>query len=348
MQDSEYQKRDGGAETIDHRDDNKSQERAIETGYLQPGMSLPLVVRPAASDVDLVLWSINNRQFIKAKLFEHGAILFRDFKVDSPDDFRRFVREVSGELIEYRERTSPRSEVGDRIYTATDYPADQGIFLHNENSYALTYPMKLFFFCDTPAEQGGETLIADCRKIFQCISPEIRDRFAQRKWMYVRNFGDGFGLDWQTVFQTADSIEVEQYCRRAGVDCEWKDADRLRTRQVRPAVARHPQTGEMVWFNHATFFHVSTLEPAMREILLDEFEEEDLPNNTFYGDGSRFEPSVLDEVRRAYLNEIVPVVWQNGDIVMLDNMLVAHGRAPFIGARKILFAMTEPFTREDI
>ena len=29
--------------------------------------------------------------------------------------------------------------------------------------------------------------------------------------MYVRNFGDGFGLDWRTVFQTDDRAAVEAH-----------------------------------------------------------------------------------------------------------------------------------------
>jgi alpha-ketoglutarate-dependent taurine dioxygenase len=141
---------------------------------------------------------------------------------------------------------------------------------------------------------------------------------------------------------------VEQYCHENDIQWEWKDGNRLRTRQVRPAVARHPRTGEMVWFNHATFFHVSTLEPTIRETLLAEFKEEDLPNNTYYGDGSPIESAVLDELREAYQQEMVPIAWQERDILMLDNMLTAHARAPFVGPRKVLVAMADLFTRDDL
>jgi alpha-ketoglutarate-dependent taurine dioxygenase len=166
--------------------------------------------------------------------------------------------------------------------------------------------------------------------------------------MYVRNFGDGLSLPWQTVFQTTDKSAVELYCRRAGIEFEWKPGDRLRTRQVRPVVATHPRTGETVWFNHATFFHVTTLDPRMRDALTAEFGDEDLPNNTFYGDGSGIEPQVLDELRDAYQKEMISFSWKKGDLILLDNMLTAHARAPFVGPRKILFAMAEPFTRQDI
>jgi alpha-ketoglutarate-dependent taurine dioxygenase len=321
--------------------------REVKRGYLQPDRPLPLVVEPAAEGVDLREWARRRREHVEDALARHGAILFRGFGVNSAEEFERFIGAVSTELMEYRERTSPRSQVSGKIYTSTDYPASQSIFPHNEHSYSRTFPMKIFFFCQTAAREGGETPIGDCRKVFRRLDPDITRRFAEKKWMYVRNFGDGFGLPWQVVFQTSDKSEVEAYCRKAEITCEWKDDDRLRTKQVRPAVARHPQTGEMVWFNHAAFFHVTTLDPALREGLLAEFDEEDLPNNTFYGDGTPIEPEVLERIRAAYLEEMVAFPWRRGDILMLNNMLTAHARRPFAGQRKVLVGMSDPFTRQD-
>src|SRR4029077_252273 len=106
------------------------------------------------------------------------------------------------------------------------------------------FPLKLFFGCVVPAESGGETPVGDTRRIFARLDPEIRERFRQKEWMYVRNFHPGLGLSWRTVFQTDDQGKVEAYCRDAGIDFEWRPGDRLRTRQVRPATAVHPRTGE--------------------------------------------------------------------------------------------------------
>ena len=320
----------------------------VEAQPPAPDVTLPLIVRPAVKGVELGAWAAGNAEFIRANLLRHGALLFRDFNVRTTADFQRFLVAAGVGLMEYRERSSPRSQVGENIYTSTDYPADQSIFPHNEHSYSQTFPLKLFFYCLAPAEQGGETPLADCRKVFQRLDPAVRERFIRRKWMYVRNYGGGFGLTWQSVFQTDQKSEVEAYCREKAIEVEWTGEGRLRTRQVRPVVAMHPHTGEPVWFNHATFFHVSTLEPSMREALLAEFGEEGLPNNTYYGDGSPIEPSVLDELREAYRQEMSSLPWQQGDIMLLDNMLTAHARMPFVGPRKILFAMAEPFTRTDI
>lgn len=166
--------------------------------------------------------------------------------------------------------------------------------------------------------------------------------------MYVRNFGDGFGLPWQTVFQTEDRRAVEDYCRDHGIQSEWKEDGRLRTRAVRPAAARHPKTGEVTWFNHATIFHVTTLAPHVRDALLSQFAEADLPSNSYYGGGESIAPEVLEQLRDAYRQETVDFAWQRGDVLMLDNMLVAHGRRPFSGERKIAVGMAEPVSWSEI
>ena len=113
-------------------------------------------------------------------------------------------------------------------------------------------------------------------------------------------------------------------------------------------MARHPLTGELAWFNHATFFHVTTLEPGTRATLLAAFAEEDLPNNTYYGDGSPIEPEVLETLRGLYEQATVRFTWQEGDLLMLDNMLAAHARDPFVGPRKILTGMADVFKWEDV
>jgi alpha-ketoglutarate-dependent taurine dioxygenase len=229
------------------------------------------------------------------------------------------------------------------VYTSTDHPADQHILLHNEQSYTLNWPMKIWFHCIRPADEGGRTPIADSREIYKRIDRGIVEKFRRLGILYVRNLGGGLGLSWQEVYQTADRAVVERYCKEARIEWEWKDDNRLRTFQARPAIRQHPKTGEYVWFNHGLFFHITSLARDIRESIAAGVDEEDFPFNTYYGDGSRIEPSVLDEIRGAYQDETVSFPWQQGDVLMLDNMLVAHGREPYSGPRKVVVIMAEPF-----
>lgn len=333
---------------ISRRAVSVSQESLVKTEPLNSGQDLPWVVRPGVPGVNLAAWAEGNRALIDETLKKYGAILFRGFEITRVDEFDRTVQAISGDLLEYRERSSPRHAVAGKIYTSTDYPPEHPIFLHNENSYQKTWPLRIFFYCHIQPGQGGETPIADVRKVYERIDPAVREKFAEKGWMYVRNFGDGFGLPWQSVFQTEDKAQVEEHCQKNGIQVEWKDGDRLRTRAVRRAIAKHPVSGEMVWFNHATFFNVSTLTDKIREALLEEFSIEDLPTNTYYGDGTPIEPEVLDHLRACYNAETISFPWERGDLLMLDNMMVAHGRAPYQGERQILVGMSHPCTWENI
>ncbi len=83
------------------------------------------------------------------------------------------------------------------------------------------------------------------------------------------------------------------------------------------------------------------MNPKIRKCLGSEFLESEFPYNTYYGDGSEIEPEVLAEIRAAYQQETVTFCWQAGDILMLDNMLTAHGRNPFVGSRQVVVGMAE-------
>jgi|ERR1051326_2547266 alpha-ketoglutarate-dependent taurine dioxygenase len=321
-----------------------SEEDLVMTGYLLPDQRLPLVIQPAVKDVNLLEWATHSRQYVQMQLLSHGAILFRGFKITAVAEFEKFIIATSGPLLEYTYHSTPRTRVSGNIYTSTEYPANQSIPLHNEMSYASNWPMRICFCCLKTADEGGETPIADSAKVFKRISPEIRELFVKTDVMYVRNYGDGIDIPWQKVFGTTSKSEVEAYCREVGMEFEWKSGNRLRTRQRCQAVATHPKTGKSIWFNQAHLFHTSSLHQEVYNSLSEAFEEEDLPRNALLGDGSPIEPDVLNHIRQAYSQEETVFKWQEGDILMLDNMLVAHGRRPYAGARRVVVGMAQPFS----
>jgi alpha-ketoglutarate-dependent taurine dioxygenase len=318
-----------------------SADALIHAEPLFTHQALPLVITPAVQGVDLRTWAADHLTFIEAKLREHGGILFRDFGPRTAAALQELVAAIASDPLAYTERSSPRTRISGNVYTSTDYPADQPIFLHNENSYQAVWPMKLFFLCLTPPISGGETPIADTRALYTRLPEEIRRPFEQRGVLYRRNYRDAVGLSWQAAFQTGDREQVEAQCRQSGISVTWT-ADGLTTTQVRDAVKRHPVTNDPVWFNHATFFHVTTHTPKVRDGLLAEYGEAGLPINSYYGDGGPIAPEVLDELRQAYRDVTVQFPWRTGDLLLLDNMLAAHGRQPFSGERRIAVAMAQP------
>ena len=324
-----------------------SRTEICKTSYLQPNQILPLVIQPGTVEVDLAEWARSNREFIETRLAQHGALLFRDFQVESALSLERFALALCSELVSDNGEHQ-RGTVSRNVYTPVFYPAEQQLLWHNENSFNYWWPAKIWFCCIQPAAHGGETPIVDSRLIYEKLNERVRERFLAKGVKYVRNYGTGLGLNWQTVFQTEDRAEVERRCRREGMEFEWKDADRLRTSCVRPAAVKHPRIGQMAWFNQAQHWHVSCLDEATREATLRLFKEEDLPRHCYYGDGTSIEDWEMAEILETYRQHEVSFAWQRGDVMMLDNILTAHARNRFVGERKLLVTMGDMLSYESV
>jgi alpha-ketoglutarate-dependent taurine dioxygenase len=309
---------------------------------------LPLLVEATDPDTRLLAVFDEISELVDEHLQRDGGILFRGFSLEGAEQFREFAASFGHPLLNYEFGSTPRSSVTQGVYTSTEYPAHQSIPLHNEQAYSRDWPMKIWFYSMIAAQSGGETPIADSREVYRRMPVHIRERFVSKGLMYVRNFGNGLDVAWEQVFNTKDRAVAEAYCRAHGIVCEWKDDGELRTRQTCQAVARHPRTGEMVWFNQAHLFHISNLQPEVRESLLDIVDEEDLPRNVYYGDGSPIEDEILEEIRGVLDQCMIRFPWQEGDVLMLDNMLAAHARAPFEGKRKVIVAMAEGFSADQL
>jgi len=313
-----------------------------------PGVeSSPLIIQARVEGLRLSAWAAGRRAELEEFATRHAAVLLRGFSVPDMADFEECVEKICGGALEYRFRASPRTEVGRHVYTSTDYPADEFIFPHNEHSFSPICPRYLVLWCQTPPGEGGETPVGDNREITRRIDAAVKERFLRRGILYVRNYGAGFGLPWPVVFQTHDRGEVERYCSTVGIECLWKSNDELRTRQTGPAMIHHPATGEEVWFNHATFHHVTTLPSKLSAALLAEFGEADLPTMTYYGDGTSIEAEVLENLREVYLGSLHSFGWQTNDVLLVDNILAVHGRNPYSGFRRICLAMAQSFKPSD-
>jgi hypothetical protein len=321
------------------RNEKRPKPNMTKMSFINSNQS-PLVIEPPPASFDSLVETVfSNRQFFREKLLAHGVLLFRGYRVDSVTKFERFVRLFSGkELFNYAGGASPRVPLAEGVYTSTEYPEQLMLSLHNELSYTDAYPSHLYFCCLTAPSSGGETTIGDSRRILQRIDPEIVDMFRQKQICYIRNLhGEkGTGYSWQEAFETDCPIVIENHCRRIGAEMEWKSCGGLRIRQTRPATLKHPITGDEVWFNQADGFHPSNLD----EETLKTVSEDELRLNCRFGDGSPIDAGILRHIREILHAEMIPHRWQKGDVLVLDNILAAHGRMPFSGARKISVAMT--------
>lgn len=306
------------------------------------GERLPYVLEPAKSGTDLVELAARHNDALDEKLLEHGALLFRGFGVRTIEQFDRAIGVLSKNRADYMYRSTPRTAVGKSIYTATEYPAEREIPLHNENAYQSSWPLRVAFCCITPPASGGETPIADMRRVSATIGQALLESFETRRVRYTRHYHPHFDLPWQEVFQTNDRADVESYCKSNAISYEWIGPSTLRTAHTCQGTAHHPVTNERVFFNQAHLFHRSSLGAEMAELMTEAFGTEQLPRHATYGDGSEISEQDLEVVGDAFRSAAVSFPWQAGDVMILDNMQAAHGRRPFDGDRKIVAALLDP------
>ena len=300
----------------------------------------PIVITPAAgrSLEALGQYLQDNREQLQQQLLRHAGILFRGFELGSAEDFRTCSERLGAQSFDYVGGNSPRTRVSPDVYTSTEYPATETISLHNEMSYLPSWPTRLFFFSLIPAASGGQTSLAHSIDVLRAVPEETVRKLRDKKVKYIRNFQPDIplGKSWQATYQTEKREEVEAIVAGQGSTCEWTSKGGLRVSTVCDAFTTHPQTGEEVWFNQAEQWHPSAMNPAMRGMFEQMVGKGNLPHECEYGDGEQMTDEEMTNVRRALDGNKLLFDWQRGDLLMIDNLLLMHGREPFKGERKTL------------
>ena len=296
-----------------------------------------LLIEPATEDVDVVAWAKENRELLDRSTIEQGAMVFRGFELDV-ETFGRFADATCPDLF----------ELGRRFTDVSTYHPSKKLLWHNDGNVDHSrWPAKIALYCRKPAESGGETTIADGRKILHALDPAIRKRFEDKKLLYVRNYWETLGHSWRRDFDVQSLDEMSAYCQANDMEFRWL-GDRLRLRWLRPAIRIHPRTRERVWFNLLFLWHPARFAEDERQAMTESFHEEDLPDNCYYGDGSRIEKKIVEELMAIHEEFKISFCWQTNDIFMFDNMLFVHARNPFVGEREVKLAMRQPICRREV
>lgn len=306
-------------------------------------LPLALTFEPDTEIEEFVDWYKSNTAYLEQQLLKTGAILFQGVPIDSVAKFETVTSSLATKFRNYVDGSYPRRQLKGHVYISTEYDQSYNITLHNELSYSVRWPAKLFFGCVIPPGSGGETPLADSREIYRVLHPDLLDEFKRKQVRYVRNLhgGQGMGPSWQETFETQDRKVVEKYCNEIAIQYHWKDNGNLKLVHIRPAVRQHPVTQEWVWFNQADQFHPSHFPQEVYEtlMLLADEKEEELPLYACFGDGSPISADVIREITDTIDRVVVLRPWVKGDLVVVDNMLVAHGRKAYKGDRQIVVSM---------
>jgi alpha-ketoglutarate-dependent taurine dioxygenase len=290
-----------------------------------------------------VRWAEQHRQSLRMAVAERGAVLVRGLGLRDPAEVAdTFQRLVPGGLMPDREAFAARQPYLDGVYSSLNWPANQPMCMHHELSYALEFPGLMLFACLQAPGTGGATGVADARAVLDAIPQAIVERFENEGWLLARSYNQYIGASYEEAFGVGDRTAVEEYCHTHAIEFQWQPDGELHTRQRRPAVVRHPLTGERCWFNQIAFLSEWTIAPEVREYLLDVYGPDGLPFNTRFGNSEPISEDIIALLNEVYEAHTLRTPWEPGDLMLVDNISMAHSREAYAGHREILVGMAEP------
>jgi len=305
---------------------------------LQPGK--PPILRADAPG-DAPSWAAEHRDALRTAVAEYGSVLVRGLGLhDSTEIGAVFARLATGLMTE-KEAFASRRTYSEGVYSSSKWPSNQPMCMHHELSYTLEFPGLMLFACLRAPADGGATAVADSPTVLNALPTELVERFEREGWLLTRNYNDEIGASFAEAFGTEDRGAVESYCRANAIEFQWQPDGGLRTRQRRSAVVRHPVTGARCWFNQIAFLNEWTIDPEVREFLVDVYGADGLPFNTRFGNGDPIGEDVVALLNRVYEANTAREPWQAGDLMLVDNVRTAHSREPFEGLREVLVAMAD-------
>jgi alpha-ketoglutarate-dependent taurine dioxygenase len=295
---------------------------------------------------DAARWVAGHRDALHAAVAEHGSLLVRGLDLRDAAATEAVFRQL-GSLMTEREAFASRRSYAQGVYSSSKWPPNQPMCVHHELSYAIEFPRLMMFACLTAPTGGGATPVADSPAVLRALPAELVERFERVGWLLTRNYNDDFGASVTEAFGTDDRRAIESYCRANAIEFEWQPDGALRTRQRRSAVIAHPLAGERCWFNQIAFLNEWTINPEVREYLVDLYGEDGLPFNTRFGNGDPIGADVVHVINEVYEAHTACERWQAGDLMLVDNVRTAHGRESFEGPREVVVAMADAVRRAD-
>lgn len=291
---------------------------------------------------DVPTWAADHRDVVRSVVAEHGSVLIRGLGLRDADEVAAVFARLSNGLMTETEAFAARRAYFDGVYSSSTWPPNQPMCMHHELSYTLQFPRLMLFACLNPGTSGGATGVADSSAVLAALPAELIERFERDGWMLTRSYNDEIGASVAEAFGTDDRSAVESYCRANAIEFEWQPDGGLRTKQRRSAVVRHPVTGRPCWFNQIAFLNEWTIDPEVREYLVELYGANGLPFNTCFGNGDPIGEDVVQLLNRVYEEHTLSEPWQAGDLMLVDNIRTAHSREPFVGPREVLVAMADP------
>ncbi len=288
---------------------------------------------------DLAAFLHANKAAVDAALEDAGALLFRGFDVPDPESFDAAIGGYGEAGFTYEDSLSNavRTNVTPRVFTANEAPPTTEIFLHHEMAQTPLYPAKLFFYCEIAPQEGGATPLCRSDWVLErltAMAPQFVARAQEHGVRYTNvmpssdDAGSGQGRSWRSTLSASDEAGAEARLAQLGYSWEWqKDGSLKATTPALDAVRIMPD-GRRTFFNQ--------LIAAFRGWA----DSRNDPGRAItFGDGSPITQGDMAPAIAIADELTYDLAWLAGDVALIDNFLVMHGRRPFVGKRRVLASL---------
>ena len=308
-----------------------SQQRHADTAF-------PLVLAPShqMANVDEVA---QQREALMAQLAIHGAIVFRGCDITDDQLFDRFVTAFGLENFPHDGSLSNavRRNRTPRIFTANEAPCDVEIFLHHEMAQTPLFPRYLFFCCEQAAEVGGATPLCRSDVLLQRLQvrlPRFIEQCRQKGACYslvmpgVADQASGQGRSWRETLGVESKEAAEARLASLHYQWQWLPEECLAVTTPALPLVRHTSAGQEVFFNQLIAAFCGWQDQRNEQ-----------SRSVTYGDGSTIDEEDLKAATDIAYELSFDLNWQTGDVALIDNDRVMHGRRPFHGSRSVLASL---------
>jgi len=287
-------------------------------------------------------WINKNKVSIENFLEEHGVILFSDFPVKNAENFDHFVTAFNFETFTYEKSLSNAVRINktDKVFTANEAPKEIEIFLHHEMAQTPIYPHRIFFFCKSTSEKGGETPLCRSDHLYDAIYREnesLLKNFEKYGVIYnsIMSDGDelvsGQGRSWQKTLGVKNKNEAEIKLAQLGYEWTWMQGNNLSVTTCTFEAIKTLKDGRKSFFNQVIAASLGWKKSSENEV-----------SPVRYGNGDEIDLSAIDLIAELANSLTFLRSWEENDILLIDNFRVMHGRKPFSGskAREVLVSLT--------
>jgi alpha-ketoglutarate-dependent taurine dioxygenase len=267
-----------------------------------------------------------DRNEITDRFRKSGLLMFRGFAIDT-DTFKAFSSQLGKDFGSYAAGAYSRKVIaGDKTLLsvaghhkmAEQFPA---LPFHGEMYYVENNPKMIWFYCNNPAESGGETLFCDGIQVYKELSRATRHLFDTKPLKYIRHYLDGA---WQKIYQTEDLGLVDSICHANNMTLKVNEDRSITTEYVRSAVLESRDSTDKVFINNILPVYEQELEGQQASLVR-------------FEDGSKISSEIIEEIREVTKKLAIAISWQKGDTVMFDNTRLLHARRAFCDANREIF-----------